>query len=410
VRGAVLAPASPARLAFWPDGVVAWDGTGTIRHVGPAGACAARVKLLDPGAPAVIGPGLVDVHVHLPQLALRGRNPGPLLAWLAHEVFPAEAALAAADAAQSAARAFDRALLAAGTTAAGVYVTVHERAAAIALATLRVRGLVGPVLMDRGAPAALLVPAIGGIAATERLLAAHPGRVAVTPRFAVSASPALLAAAGVLARVYRAPIMTHLAENAQETALVRKLFPKARSYTAVYAAAGLLTPRTILAHAIHLDDDDWRTLARTRAAVAHCPTANRALGSGRLRLERLRAHGVRYALGTDVGAGPSLSLWHVVDACLTVHRRRAAVTPAEAYHRATVAGGELLGISSGLRPGRPADLAVFRRPPRVPPAAGGEGLVRALAAATRDEPEPTALLTVIGGRVVHAAPGLDADS
>jgi len=410
VRGAVLAPVSPGQLDCRRDGIVAWDAAGTIRYVGPAGDLGARVRLLDVGAPAVIGPGLVDAHVHLPQLALRGRNPGPLLDWLADQVFAAEAALCAEDAARAAARDFDRALLAAGTTAAGVYVTVHETATAIALATLRGRGLVGQVLMDRGAPADLLRPAADGIAATARLLAAHPGRVAVTPRFAVSASSALLAAAGELARRHAVPVMTHLAENEQETALVRKLFPEDRSYTEVYARAGLLTPRTVVAHAIHLDDKDWRTLAQSRAAVAHCPTANVALGSGRFPLETLREHGVRFALATDVGAGPSLSLWHVMDAFLTVHRGHAAVTPAEAFYRATAAGAELLGVPSGLGPGRPADLAVFRYPPEAGAAAEGEDLVRALAVATRAEPEPQALLTVVGGRVLHAAPGLGAES
>lgn len=410
VRGTVLAPDSPVRLGTRPDGIVAWDASGTIRYTGPATGIRARVALLDVGAPAVIGPGLVDAHVHLPQLALRGRDPAPLLTWLEDQVFAAETALAAPEVARAAAVAFDRALLAAGTTAAGVYVTVHEAAAAIALETLRGRGLVGKVLMDRAAPAALCEDAAAGTAATARLLAAYPGRVAVTPRFAVSASPALLAAAGDLARRHAAPIMTHLAESVEEVALVRDLFPADRSYTEVYARAGLLTPRTIVAHAIHLDDADWRLLALTGTAVAHCPSANLALASGRLALEALRAHDVRFALATDVGAGPSLSLWHVIDAFLTVHRGHAAVTAAEAFYRATVAGAELLGVPGGLAPGRPADLAVFRRPPGVEARAGGEALVSALAAATRADPEPSALLTVVGGKVMHAAPGIAAES
>jgi guanine deaminase len=272
-----------------------------------------------------------------------------------------------------------------------------------------VRGLVGKVLMDREAPAALLEPAAAAIAATERLLAAGGRRVAVTPRFAVSCSPELLASAGALARRTRAPVMTHLAENQQETALVRKLFKEHRSYTEVYAASGLLTRRTIVAHAVHLDDEDWRALSRSGAGVAHCPTANLALGSGRMPLERLRAHGVRFALGTDVGAGPSLSLWHVIDAYLRVHRGRAEVTPAEALYRATRAGAELLGLPGGiLAPGAPADLAAFRLPGGGRPPADGEDLVRDLAAATAGDPEPCALLTVRGGQVLHGPPGLAA--
>jgi guanine deaminase len=197
--------------------------------------------------------------------------------------------------------------------------------------------------------------------------------------------------------------MTHLAESPEEVAAVRALFPDHRSYTEVYADHGLLTPRTIVAHTVHLAEEEWRILARAGCGVAHCPTANLALGSGRMPLARLRERGVRYALGTDVGAGPSLSLWHVIDAFLRVHRGQAEVTPAEALYRATVAGSELLGLTGGIEPGRPADLAVFRRPPGVPETASGEALVRALAAQTADEPEPPTLLTICRGEVVHGA-------
>ncbi len=404
VRGTVLAPQPDRSLVSSADGIVVWDEDGVIRHAGPFAAVRDEpVQIIDTGSPAVIVPGFVDAHVHLPQLALRGRNAAPLLEWLQEHVFAEESALAEGEAATVAADHFERALLACGTTAAGVYVTVHESATRIALERLGVRGLVGKVLMDRAAPPALCEAPAVGVAATERLLAAFPDRVAVTPRFAVGCTAELLAAAGDLARRSDAPILTHLAENEQETALVRELFKERRSYTDVYAAAGLLTSRTLLAHAIHLDEEDWRVLARAGSAVIHCPTANEALASGRMPLEAVRAHDVRFALGTDVGAGPSLSLWHVIEAYLRVHRGRAEVTPEEALYRATRAGAELLGVASGFGPGLPADLAVFRRPEGVDRGASGGELVRALAAATREQVEPEARLTVIGGRVVHEA-------
>jgi guanine deaminase len=414
LRGAVLAPRADDSLEFWPDGAVAFDQNGIIRYSGPASAAdsplagglrEARIRFLDPGAPSVILPGFVDVHVHLPQLDLRGRNPAPLLDWLQDQVFAVESTFAASGRAAAGAVAFDEALLACGTTAAGVFVTVHEEATRLALDRLRVRGVIGKVLMDREAPQELCEAAAEGIAATERLLAAAGPRTAVTPRFAVSCSSGLLTAAGELARRRAAPVMTHLAESPEEVAAVRNLFPDHQSYTEVYADHGLLTPRTIVAHTVHLAEEEWRILARAGCGVAHCPTANLALGSGRMPLERLREHRVRYALGTDVGAGPSLSLWHVIDAFLRVHRGQAEVTPAEALYRATVAGSELLGLAGGIEPGRPADLAVFRRPSGIPETASGDALVRVLAARTADEPEPHTLLTICRGEVVHGAAG-----
>jgi guanine deaminase len=410
VRGGLLLPRPDRTLDWIPDAIVAWDAAGLVTHAGPAADRAAREggeaagDWFELGSDAVLVPGFIDLHVHLPQLALRGQNPASLLTWLHRGVFAAEAELADPMRAREAADAFDRALAAAGTTAAGVYTTVHEETARIALRTLRMRGWVGKVLMDVEAPAALCEPAQRGVAATERLIAEFGReRVAVTPRFAVSATMDLLAAAGRLAKKHGTPVMTHLAESAEEVAMVRRFFPQHRTYTTVYAAAGLLTPRTVVAHAIHVEDADLALLAKRGTVIAHCPTANLALGSGRMPLERLLAVGVEFALGTDVGAGPSLSMWHVIAAFLRVHAGRVDVTPAEALYRATLAGAQVLGFDGRLAPGAPADLAAFARPAGALGPGSGPELVRALAEATADDPEPEALLTVRGGEILHCA-------
>ncbi|HWN82166.1 MAG TPA: amidohydrolase family protein, partial [Candidatus Udaeobacter sp.] len=238
-----------------------------------------------------------------------------------------------------------------------------------------------------------------GIGAAERLIADFGVRAVVTPRFAVSCSLELLTAAGRLADERGAPIMTHLAESAGEVAEVRQRFPGVGSYTMVYAAAHLLTRRTVLAHAIHLSEHDLRLVARAGAAVAHCPTANIALRSGRMPLESLLLHRLRFGLGSDVGAGPSLSMWHVMAAYMTVHADWVRVSPAEALYRATIGGGDILGLDATLTPGAPADLAAFRRPSGN--LRTGADIVRALAESTAGDPEPEALITVRGGEILH---------
>jgi guanine deaminase len=405
VRGTLIVPRRDGGLDFAPDGLVAWDETGRVEFAGRATDAsdvpALPGQILELGPEAVIVPGLVDLHVHLPQLELRGRNAGPLLEWLVNGVYAAESAFADPERAAAGVAEFDRALAACGTTAAAVYVTVHEPAARLALERLRVRGWVGKLLMDSEAPPALCEPAPVGIAAAERLIADFGVRAAITPRFAVGCSMELLTAAGQLANEREAPIMTHLAESPGEVARVRQKFPGKGSYTMVYAAAHLLTRRTVLAHAIHLSEHDLRLVARAGAAVAHCPTANLALGSGRMPLESILLHKLRFGLGSDVGAGPSLSMWHVMAAYLTVHQDTVRVTPAEALYRATIASGDILGLEHDLTPGAPADLAVFRRPPGA--GRSGSELVRALAESTARDPEPEALLTLRGGEVLHAA-------
>jgi guanine deaminase len=410
VRGALIVPRRDGGLDFSPDGLVTWDELGRVEHAGPANAAPAGAVLprqvLGLGQEAVIVPGLVDLHVHLPQLALRGFQPAPLLDWLHQGVYRAESAFADPNHAAAGVAAFDRAIAACGTTTAAVYVTVHEPATRLALERLRVRGWVGKVLMDEEAPAALCEPAATGIAATERLIADFGARAAVTPRFAVGCSMELMTAAGRLADERGAPIMTHLAESEGEVAQVRRRFPTIGSYTMVYAAAHLLTRRTVLAHAIHLSEHDLRLVARSGAAIAHCPTSNLALGSGRMPLESLLLHRLRFGLGTDVGAGPSLSMWHVMAAYLTVHADSVRVSPPEALYRATIAGADILGWDATLAPGSPADLAVFRPPGGTGGGRSGSDLIRALAESTADDPEPEALLTVKGGEVLHARSGL----
>jgi guanine deaminase len=166
------------------------------------------VPLVDFGEPVVVTPGLVDAHVHLSQAAIRGRSPGPLLEWLERVVFPEEACYADPSHAARGVESFERALLGLGTTAAGVYVTVHTEATRVALDRLRVRGPVGKVLMDRNAPPDLLQEASVAIDELGELIDRFGDRAAVVPRFAVSCSDALLAAAGRLAASRAAIVMT----------------------------------------------------------------------------------------------------------------------------------------------------------------------------------------------------------
>jgi PAS domain S-box-containing protein len=111
------------------------------------------------------------------------------------------------------------------------------------------------------------------------LIARHHGRArntyAVTVRFAPASTPAQLAMAGALCRADPTLVMqTHVAENTDEVRWARELFPQARSYLDIYARAGLLHPRAVLAHGIWLDTEDRALLADTGAHIAHSPGSN----------------------------------------------------------------------------------------------------------------------------------------
>ena len=186
----------------------------------------------------------------------------------------------------------------------------------------------------------------------------------------MSCSEKLLRGAAELAARYDAPIQTHLAENHGEIERVRQMLPdRPKDYTDVYDRCGLLTPRTVLGHCLHLSEREIATLAERGAKVAHCPTANFFLTSGLLPMDRLRAAGIGIGLGSDVGAGTELNLWQVMRAAVETQKARSyydpsvpLLKPAEAFHLATQGGAEVMGLGhviGTLDAGKEADLLVL---------------------------------------------------
>jgi guanine deaminase len=405
LRGPLLSPVDPQRVEAFEDGFVRIGADGRIEDAG------AWREDLDPRVAidtrgGLLLPAFVDAHVHLPQLDIRARWGLPLLAWLERHVYPAEAAFADPDFAERAAGRFFSALAAAGTGTAGVFTTVHPGAADRAFEAARASGLravIGKVLMDRGAPAALLEPAAEGIAATralaERWEGAAGGRlhVAVTPRFAPACSDGLLAAAGEAAREAGLRVQTHLAESADEIEAVRRLFPGASDYLGVYERAGLCGERSVFAHSIHLDEHAFDRLAVAGAAVAACPSSNAFLNAGAFPLAVARAAGVEIGLGSDVGAGPQLSMLDTARHLAYLGRP----DPAEILYRATLGGARALGLegtTGRLVTGKAADVLVLEPPTD----AAGDPLERFVQCVFR-QPETRVRALLVDGRPVYGA-------
>jgi guanine deaminase len=176
-------------------------------------------------------------------------------------------------------------------------------------------------------------------------------------------------AAGEMARQFGCHIQTHLSENLEECERVRHLFPNSTDYTGVYEKAGLLGPKTILGHCIHLSPRERGVLAESGTSIAHCPTANLYLTSGIMPLGEHLAAGIRVGLGTDVAAGPELNLWQVMRSAIESQKARSfsdpAVeipSPAQVLHLATQGAAEALGkgdIIGSLDPGKEADITVM---------------------------------------------------
>ncbi|MHC4129722.1 MAG: amidohydrolase family protein [Planctomycetota bacterium] len=341
-------------------------------------------------ADAIVCPGFIDAHLHLPQIGVVGCDGGDLLEWLDEIVFPAEMRWQDEAVADTEAREAYARMLQAGTLGYAGYLSSHlHSAAAVTRAAhgLPLRGIAGQVLMDRHGPEPLLCPGSGDLARPER------GRLAlsVNPRFAVSCTDELLARAGARAAASQDVfVQTHLAEARREGALVRELFPGDPHYAGVYDRHGLLTDRTLLAHCVYLEDDEWRLITQRQSVVVHCPVANTFLASGLFDLDAARAHGVRLALGSDVAAGCDLAMPRVGRAMIEVAKIRAMTggpgvhvpTPAEVWELITRGNADALGFADGgrLEEGAAADLLVLK-----PPFAADGHLVGRLVYTWRDE-------------------------
>jgi guanine deaminase len=318
----------------------------------------------------ILVPGFVDAHVHYPQTERIASHGEQLLQWLERHIFPAEQAFADSAHADAIAAFFLDELLRNGTTSALVFATVHAASVdslfAAALAR-NMRIVTGKVLMDLG-PEGLRDSVAEGRAETEALIARWRGKgrlgYAVTPRFAVTSSDAQLADAGRLLAEHPDVLMhTHLSENISEIAAVGERFTEARDYLDVYARFGLVGPRSVFAHCVHMSDEALARMAEAGAGIAFCPTSNLFLGSGLFDLARTDAHGVGIGIGTDIGAGTSFSVLHTLgEAYKVCQMRGCSLDPFRALYLATQSGANVMGIGDkvgALEPGQEADFVML---------------------------------------------------
>ena len=379
-RAHLLWSASLTELREVRDGGLLVDETGRILASGPFDETAgqhpsAEVRDL---RPHWILPGLIDLHVHLPQYECVAMDGLELLPWLKTHIFPAEARFADAGLAETAARRFFSDLLSLGTTTAVVYSTIHPEATDAAFQEAErcgIRAAIGKMMMDQNAPEALCENTEASLQQSADLIQQWHGKAdgrlmyALAPRFAPMCTPALMRGVGGLSEKTGAYIQTHLAENSKEIAWARKLFPECANYTDIYRHHGMLNARTLLGHGIHLDASERAMIRVAGATIVHCPSSNAFLESGVMPLRRWLDEGLSIGLGTDVAGGPTLSMWNEMAMTCTVSKIRfalleeahATVKPAEAFHLATRAAALALGLSDrigSLDKGMDADFIV----------------------------------------------------
>jgi guanine deaminase len=383
VRGRVLTPMGGGATRFIVDGTVEVASDGRIARVGawaerPEPTADADIPVVDL-RPWLLMPGMVDLHAHLPQLPNSGLGAGlHLLTWLERYIFPLEEAFDAPTAERVAPAAY-RAFAHAGTTTAVMYGAVYEPSLEVAFRAAEdhgIRAVIGKVMMDRityddRLPRDRILEV--SLQQSADLCARWHGRdggrlrYAFTPRFAVSCTREMLRDSARLAAETGAYWMTHLSEDRHEGTTVTTLFPEAIDYLDVYDRAGGLGPRSLFAHAIHLSPREIQRLRETGSHIAHCPASNLFLASGVMPLARYLEAGLSVGLGSDVAAGPTVSMFDQMRAgAYTQNALRTVggdphpiLTPLEWLRIGSLDGARALGIADetgSLEVGKDADL------------------------------------------------------
>jgi len=419
VHGAdALEALSDGGLAYGDDGrILATGSFADVRAAHPA------AELHD-ASDAILLPGLVDLHVHYPQIAVIGSMGMTLLEWLATRTLPEEARLADTAYAEEVARVFVRGLARNGTTTALVFGSHFPAAQEALFAEAERSGLriaSGLVVSDQNLMSVLHSAPEEAYERSRALITRWHGRgrlrYAVTPRFSLSCTDAMLECCGAVIADGPADVLftSHINENPAEVQAVAELFPWARDYLETYERFGLVGRGSVLAHDVHVSDDELRRLAAADASVAHCPSSNAFLASGIFPMARHCTHGVRFGLGTDVGAGTGLSLFK--EALMAYHVQMVReggqlIGPAHLLHLATKAGADALGLGDeigDLSPGRSADFVLVRAPEESTLAAvlrsspSAEATLGALFTLARED--AVAEVRVAGERIVYGDAG-----
>jgi guanine deaminase len=360
--------------AFSDGGLLVQDGR--ILRIGDYTAMQAAY----PGAPTVdmrggfILPGFIDTHTHFPQVRGVGGLGYTLMDWLQHHTLPEEARMADVHYSAKVAAEFVRALASHGTTTALVFGSHFRASTELFFETAAKAGLrifSGMVLSDRRLRPELHQSPDAAYLDSKTLISRFHGEgrlgYAVTPRFALSCSEAMLEVCTTLLNEHPGVLLqTHLNESDREVREVREIFPWATDYLAVYQRFGLVNRRSIFAHSVHSTHSELMRLCDAGSAVAHCPCSNAALGSGFFPMRaHLEAH-VPFALGTDVGGGIGFGMLKESLQAYLLQRLSPAGFPLEPAHMlylATLAGAEALGVAEetgDLSPGKSADFVYLR--------------------------------------------------
>ena len=383
----IINPLSDEKCDYYPHGVLVTETTGKTakikdllsleKGVKKYGSLMTKKNTTDFGH-SVIMPGFFDMHFHWVQDDVREMPKDSLLGWLEKYTFPAEMKFKDKKYAQLKAEGFFKKLTQHGTIGGACYSSIHEHAVDAAMKKAKGHFVIGNVLMNMNSPEELTQSEEDSLKLTKRLIGKHGKKHCFTPRFAITTTPKVMKEGSKLADKAGCFKQTHLSETPQEIDFVlsiyKKLpgFEKVKSYTEIYEKTGMLGKRSLMGHGIHLSPKELQILNKTKTSVIHCPTSNApheelGLGSGLFDFKKVEKSKVKWALGSDIGGGPFLSMFDVMRSFVEQNKtkNKKSATFIKALYRATLAGAEIMGlgkVSGNLNKSKEASFIVVPMP------------------------------------------------
>jgi guanine deaminase len=192
---------------------------------------------------------------------------------------------------------------------------------------------------------------------TKKLIKKYGDRHCFTPRFAITTTPEVMSKGSKMADKAKCFKQTHLSETQAEIDFVLSIyknlpgFEKVKNYTEIYEKTGMLGKRSLMGHGIHLSPKELQTLSKTETTIVHCPTSNapikeQGLGSGLFDFKKTEKAKVKWALGSDIGGGPFLSMFDVMRSFVDQNKKKGVkgATYVKALNRSTLVGAEVMGL------------------------------------------------------------------
>ena len=327
---------------------------------------------------SVIMPGFFDMHFHWVQDDVREMPKDSLLSWLEKYTFPAEMKFKSKKYSEKKAKYFFDRLLKTGTVGGACYSSIHEHALDDAFKYAVGDFVIGNVLMTMNSPKGLLQTHEDAQSVAAKMSAKYKKRYALTPRFAIATDPDTMSITAKNAKKNGSFIQTHLSETTQEIDFVTGLykgmkgFEKIKNYTDIYNKCKMLGKKTIMGHAIHMTKDELTLMAKTQTKIAHCPSSNapikqKGLGSGLFDFKKIEKAGIDWALASDIGGGPFLSMLDVIRSFVDQNEQAGikGATYKKALYRSTLAGAKMLQLDNkkgNLSSGKEANFIVLQNP------------------------------------------------